>query len=74
MKSLSKNQRKKVMGEGIVLSLHIAQEANGPMRSVKEVRAVVGKGLEGDRYFKGIGTFSHKPGPSHLVAFHLTTS
>ena len=32
------------------------------MRSVDEVRAVPGKGLEGDRYFTGAGSFS-KPQP-----------
>ncbi len=30
------------------------------MASVTEVRAVPGKGLEGDRYFHGTGTFSNR--------------
>ncbi len=37
------------------------------MTSVNEVHAVIGKGLEGDRYFKKVGTFSNEPGPSREV-------
>jgi MOSC domain-containing protein YiiM len=32
------------------------------MVSVAEIRVVPGKGLEGDRYFKEMGTYSHEPG------------
>jgi len=32
------------------------------MVSVNEVHAVIGKGLEGDRYFKEAGTYSNQPG------------
>ena len=31
-------------------------------RSVERVRALAGRGLEGDRYAAGIGTFSDRPG------------
>lgn len=37
------------------------------MRSLDEVRAVAGKGLEGDRYFLEVGTYSKKPGPDRQV-------
>jgi len=50
------------MFEGIVISINIAAAAAAPMQSVNEVRAVPGKGLEGDRYFDNKGTFS-KPLP-----------
>jgi MOSC domain-containing protein YiiM len=50
------------MFEGTVISINIAAEAEAPMQSVSEVRAVPGKGLEGDRYFHNKGTFS-KPQP-----------
>src|ERR1700682_403027 len=50
------------MFEGTVVSINIAAEAQAPMQSVTEVRAVPGKGLEGDRYFDHKGTFS-KPQP-----------
>lgn len=37
------------------------------MRSVQEVRAVVGKGLEGDRYANKQGTYSTDPGSGRAV-------
>ena len=50
------------MFEGTVISINIAPAAEAPMQSVTEVRAVPGKGMEGDRYFDHKGTFS-KPQP-----------
>jgi MOSC domain-containing protein YiiM len=37
------------------------------MRSVQRVRAVPGKGLEGDRYFRAEGTYSDRPGPAREI-------
>lgn len=48
-------------GSGTVEAVHLAPEAEVPMESVDEVRAVAGEGLQGDRYFDGIGTFSDSP-------------
>ena len=39
------------MWKGSVKSIHITGAIGEPMTSVDEVRAVAGKGLEGDRYF-----------------------
>lgn len=47
---------------GRVVSIHIAPEARAPMVSVPQVRAVAGRGLEGDRYFKQTGTYSQAAG------------
>ena len=56
---------------GTVVSLHIAPAGMAPMTSVEEVYAVSGKGLEGDRYFSRIGTFSDQPGTGPgLAAVH----
>lgn len=55
------------MWKGTVVSIHTADVSSGPMRSVSEVRAVRGKGLEGDRYFKQVGTYSDRPGPHREV-------
>ncbi|RMF92896.1 MAG: MOSC domain-containing protein [Nitrospinota bacterium] len=55
------------MRTGTVVSIHLATTASGPMTAVQEVRAVAGKGLEGDRYFKQTGTYSHKHGPDREV-------
>jgi MOSC domain-containing protein YiiM len=52
------------MWNGILDSIHIATAAKEPMQSVKEVRALPGVGLEGDRYALQQGTF-WKPQPDH---------
>ena len=51
------------MWDGRVVSLHLAREASAPMESVPEVRAVPGRGLEGDRYYLGTGFYSKKSSP-----------
>src|SRR5882724_3997919 len=50
------------MFEGTVISINIAPDAAAPMQTVNEALAIPGRGLEGDRYFDGKGTFS-KPQP-----------
>ena len=55
------------MGKGTIVSIHIAPSAAEPMVSVKEVRAIPGKGLEGDRYFNHTGTYSKKSGADREV-------
>jgi MOSC domain-containing protein YiiM len=51
------------MWQGQVVSLHIASEASARMETVPEVRAMPGRGLEGDRYFRGTGFYSPRPSP-----------
>ena len=41
----------KFMFEGTVISINITPVAEAPMESVEAVRAIPGRGLEGDRYF-----------------------
>jgi len=43
------------MFEGKVISINITPQAEAPMQSVDEVRAIPGRGLEGDRYFDNKG-------------------
>ncbi len=52
---------------GEVIAIHIANEAEARMRSVDRIRAIPGKGLEGDRYFRETGTYSDRPGPGREV-------
>ena len=52
---------------GAVHSIHIAPVASEPTVSVEEAHAVPGKGLEGDRYFSGDGSFSEKSGPDREI-------
>src|SRR5260370_20996415 len=44
-----------------VQQILIAEPQTSPMASRSAVRAVPGRGLEGDRYFIGVGTFSPNP-------------
>ena len=55
------------MLEGTVVSIQIAPVAEAAMASVKDVRAVRGKGLEGDRYAAKLGTYSKDPGSGRDV-------
>ncbi len=55
------------MFRGSVVSLFIAQDAAVPMESREEVKAVAGRGLEGDRYFAGRGHWSKTPGVTREV-------
>src|SRR2546425_2587592 len=52
---------------GEVVSIHIAPKAEDPMRSIQSVRAIAGRGLEGDRYFRASGTYSDRPGPAREI-------
>lgn len=45
-------------GPGVVEALALAPAAEAPVRLVAEAVARAGRGLEGDRYFAGRGTFS----------------
>jgi MOSC domain-containing protein YiiM len=49
------------MWQGTVVSIHVTPAAGQPMEPVPEARAVAGRGLEGDRYALGIGSYSKSP-------------
>lgn len=53
---------------GTLVRIFTAPEAGAPMESRDAVRAVPGRGLEGDRYFDGTGSFSRWPGPRREVS------
>jgi MOSC domain-containing protein YiiM len=55
------------MVRGNVVSIYIAREAAVPMEWREEIKAVAGRGLEGDRYFDGRGYWSKTPGVSREV-------
>lgn len=52
---------------GTLTRIFTAPEAGAPMETREAVRAVPGRGLEGDRYFNGEGSFSRWPGPRREV-------
>lgn len=45
---------------GSVVAIYVAKAAGEPMQEREFARAVPGRGLEGDRYFAGVGAFSGK--------------
>lgn len=51
---------------GTVAALLVAPDAESPLTAVERVEAVAGRGLEGDRYYDGRGTFS-KPGRGYQL-------
>jgi len=55
------------MWSGKLISIYIAPAAVAATQSLEEARVVAGKGLEGDRYFLGQGTFSNNPGSGRHV-------
>ena len=55
--------------QGAVVSIHLAQSGGAPVKEVAEVRALAGKGLDGDRYANGSGTYSK---PRHDPAAEAT--
>ncbi|WP_043361525.1 MOSC domain-containing protein [Belnapia sp. F-4-1] len=46
---------------GELLHIHIAEAASFEMEELPEATCVAGRGIEGDRYFLGTGTYSPKP-------------
>jgi MOSC domain-containing protein YiiM len=52
---------------GAVIAIHIAPTGATLMRSVTSAQAVVGRGLEGDRYYSKLGTYSNQPGSGRDV-------
>jgi len=55
------------LAHGSLVAIQIGRQAEGRLESVAEVRAIPGKGLEGDRYFRGEGSFSKNPGGGRQV-------
>lgn len=56
------------MTTGILRGIWISATARDPLVRVTEVRAVPGRGLEGDRYFFACGSFSRWPGKGREVS------
>ncbi len=55
------------MGTGCVVALFIVDRRSAPMKQVQQLNALAGRGIEGDRYFMGTGTYSKKPEPGRQV-------
>ena len=67
-----------------IIEILISSSPSSTMECRESVRAIPGRGLEGDRYFSGLGTFSprpHKPDyevtliqREHIEAFQAATT
>jgi MOSC domain-containing protein YiiM len=56
-----------MMARGVVAGLFVAPAAGLPMQARQEVVVVPGRGIEGDRYAAGTGTFSAAAGSGRAV-------
>ena len=52
---------------GKVVSLFVVDRSAEPMKKVDQLSALAGRGIEGDRYLLGTGTYSKKPEPGRQV-------
>lgn len=52
---------------GSVVGIFVAPRGEATVEPRDEVMAVAGRGLEGDRYFEGTGTYSQTPGTGRHV-------
>lgn len=52
---------------GEVVAIHVAGKAGAPMTAVDVVRALAGRGLDGDRYAQSSGTFSERESAGRQV-------
>src|SRR5688500_16065836 len=52
----------------VVFSLYLAPAAGAEMKSVAETCVVAGRGLAGDRYHAGVGSFSRWPDAGRAVS------
>ena len=55
------------MWKGTLVSIHVTPEAAKAPQTVSEARVVAGKGIEGDRYSTGAGTWASHPGAGKHV-------
>ena len=53
--------------QGRIISIHVAKTGGGPMETITHALIVAGRGLQGDRYHEGIGTYSNHPGSGREV-------
>jgi MOSC domain-containing protein YiiM len=56
------------MSIGVIREIHLAPRAREATHAVTAVQAIAGRGLEGDRYFAGIGSFSRWPDSGRAVS------
>lgn len=58
---------------GTLLNIHVAPAASYEMEELSEARCVAGRGIVGDRYFNGTGTYSPKPDVREITLIEQET-
>ena len=58
---------------GTLLHIHICEAASFEMEELAEASCIAGRGIEGDRYFLGTGTYSPKPDVREVTLFEIET-
>jgi MOSC domain-containing protein YiiM len=56
---------------GRLLHIHIAARASLAMEELEQAKLVAGRGIEGDRYFSGTGTYSPKPDAREVTLIEM---
>ncbi len=51
--------------------IHIAPAASYEMEELREARLIAGRGIEGDRYYYGTGTYSPKPDAREVTLIEI---
>ncbi|MFZ3359464.1 MAG: MOSC domain-containing protein [Xanthobacteraceae bacterium] len=62
-----------VWSGGTLLHIHIAPAASFEMEEVFEANCIAGRGIEGDRYCLGTGTYSPKSDVREVTLFEIET-
>ena len=68
---VERSERRTQWSGGRLLHIHIAPAASFEMEEVTEARLVAGRGIEGDRYYLGTGTYSPKPDVREVTLFEI---
>ena len=55
------------MEQGRIISIHVAKTGSAPMESMTNALVVAGRGIQGDRYHEGTGTYSNQPASGREV-------
>src|SRR5262249_23890837 len=56
---------------GRLLHIDIAGRASAKMQELDEAKLIAGRGIKGDRYFNGIGTYSPKPAVREVTLIEM---
>jgi MOSC domain-containing protein YiiM len=56
---------------GRLLHIHIAKRASLAMEELDEAKLIAGRGIEGDRYYYGTGTYSPKPDAREVTLIEM---